>query len=81
MIAPKLLSYTSVDFPTKAKMNLYIKLLEQRDNDKKNNEKLKEAGLLRRSLSQIWNTQNILRIGISSKNKDENSFKNYCVNL
>ncbi len=81
MIAPKLLSYTSVDFPTKAKMNLYIKLLEQRDNDKKNNEKLKEAGLLRRSLSQIWNTQNVLRIGISSKNKDENSFKNYCVNL
>ena len=62
-------------------MNLYIKLLEQRDNDKKNNEKLKEAGLLRRSLSQIWNTQNVLRIGISSKNKDENSFKNYCVNL
>ena len=81
MIAPKLLSYTSVDFPTKAKMNLYIKLLEQRDNDKKNNEKLKEAGLLRRSLSQIWNTQNVLRIGISSKNKDENSFKNYCVNV
>ena len=35
MIAPKLLSYTSVNFPTKAKMNLYIKLLEQRDIDKK----------------------------------------------
>ena len=62
-------------------MNLYIKLLEQRDNDKKILKKLKEAELLRRSLSQIWNAQNVLRIDISSKYKDGNSFKNYCVNV
>ena len=45
----KLLSYTLIDFPSKAQMNLYIKYIEQIENDKSNSEKLLNAGLVRRT--------------------------------
>ena len=70
----KLLSYTTIDFQTKAQMNLYIKYIEQVENDKYSSEKLQKAGLLRRTHSQIWNSQNVFRIGISFEYKDEQCF-------
>ena len=53
----KLLSYTTIDFPSKAQMNLYIKYIEQIENDISNSEKLLNAGLVRRTHSQIWNSK------------------------
>ena len=70
----KLLSYTTVDFPTKAQLNLYIKYFEQRDNDKQAMAKFKEAGLLKRTVTQIWNSNNVYRIGITFEYKDEKSY-------
>ena len=70
----KLLSYTTIDFQTKAQMNLYIKYIEQVENDKYSSEKLQKAGLLRRTHSQILNSNNVFRIWISFKYKDEKCF-------
>ena len=70
----KLLSYTTIDFPSKAQMNLYIKYIEQIENDKSNSEKLLNAGLVRRTHSQIWNSNNVFRIGITFEYKDEKCF-------
>tara|TARA_X000000950_G_scaffold16703_1_gene18189 strand:- start:2 stop:157 length:156 start_codon:yes stop_codon:yes gene_type:complete len=49
----KLSSYTIVDFPTKAQLNLFLKYVEQRNNDKVVIEEMKEAGLVKRIVSQI----------------------------
>ena len=70
----KLLSYTTIDFPSKAQMNLYIKYIEQIENDKSNSKKLLNAGLVRRTHSQIWNSNNVFRIGITFEYKDEKCF-------
>ena len=69
----KLLSYTTIDFPSKAQMNLYIKYIEQIENDKSNSEKLLNAGLVRRTHSQIWNSNNVFRIGITLNTKMKNA--------
>ena len=61
----KLSSYTIVDFPTKAQLNLFLKYVEQRNNDKLVIQEMKDAGLLKRIVSQIWNTTNAYRIGIT----------------
>ena len=61
----KLSSYTIVDFPTKAQLNLFLKYVEQRNNDKLVIEEMKEAGLIKRIVSQIWNATNAYRIGIT----------------
>ena len=71
----KLLSYTLIDFPSKAQMNLYIKYIEQIENDKSNSEKLQNAGLVRRTHSQIWNSNNVFRIGVTFEYEDEKCFK------
>ena len=42
----KLSSYTIVDFPTKAQLNLFLKYVEQRNNDKLVIQEMKDAGLL-----------------------------------
>ena len=39
----KLSCYTIVDFPTKARLNLFLKYVEQRNNDKGVIEEMKEA--------------------------------------
>ena len=70
----KLLSYTLIDFPSKAQMNLYIKYIEQIENDKSNSEKLLNAGLVRRTHSQIWNSNNVFRIGVTFEYEDEKCF-------
>ena len=41
----KLASYTIVDFPTKAQLNLFLKYMEQRNNDKIVIEEMKKADL------------------------------------
>ena len=71
----KLLSYTLIDFPSKAQMNLYIKYIEQIENDKSNSEKLLNAGLVRRTHTQIWNSNNVFRIGVTFEYEDEKAYK------
>ena len=73
----KLSSYTIVDFPTKAQLNLFLKYMEQRNNDKIVIEEMKEAGLIKRIVSQIWNATNAYRIGITYEYKDEESFSKF----
>ena len=70
----KLSSYTIVDFPTKAQLNLFLKYVEQRNNDKLVIQEMKDAGLLKRIVSQIWNATNAYRIGITYEYKNEESF-------
>ena len=67
----KLSSYTIVDFPTKAQLNLFLKYVEQRNNDKLVIQEMKDAGLLKRIVSQIWNATNAYRIGITYEYKNE----------
>ena len=77
----KLSSYTIVDFPTKAQLNLFLKYVEQRNNDKIVIEEMKEAGLVKRIVSQIWNATNAYRIGITYEYKDEESFTKFQIVL
>ena len=77
----KLSSYTIVDFPTKAQLNLFLKYVEQRNNDKVVIEEMKEAGLVKRIVSQIWNATNAYRIGITYEYKDEESFTKFQIVL
>ena len=77
----KLSSYTIVDFPTKAQLNLFLKYVEQRNNDKVVIEEMREAGLVKRIVSQIWNATNAYRIGITYEYKDEESFTKFQVVL
>ena len=77
----KLSSYTIVDFPTKAQLNLFLKYVEQRNNDKIVIEEMKEAGLIKRIVSQIWNATNAYRIGITYEYKDEESFTKFQIVL
>ena len=77
----KLSSYTIVDFPTKAQLNLFLKYVEQRNNDKLVIQEMKDAGLLKRIVSQIWNATNAYRIGITYEYKDEESFTKFQVVL
>ena len=77
----KLSSYTIVDFPTKAQLNLFIKYVEQRNNDKVVIEEMREAGLVKRIVSQIWNATNAYRIGITYEYKDEESFTKFQIVL
>ena len=73
----KLSSYTIVDFPTKAQLNLFLKYMEQRNNDMLVIQEMKEAGLIKRVVSQIWNATNAYRIGITYEYKDEESFAKF----
>ena len=77
----KLSSYTIVDFPTKAQLNLFLKYVEQRNNDNVVIEEMKEAGLVKRIVSQIWNATNAYRIGITNEYKDEESFTKFQIVL
>ena len=77
----KLSSYTIVDFPTKAQLNLFLKYVEQRNNDKVIIEEMREAGLVKRIVSQIWNANNAYRIGITYEYKDEESFTKFQIVL
>ena len=77
----KLSSYTIVDFPTKAQLNLFLKYVEQRNNDKVVIEEMKDAGLVKRIVSQIWNATNAYRIGITYEYKDEESFTKFQIVL
>ena len=77
----KLSSYTIVDFPTKAQLNLFLKYVEQRNNDKVVIEEMREAGLVKRIVSQIWNATNAYRIGITYEYKDEESFTKFQIVL
>ena len=77
----KLSSYTIVDFPSKAQLNLFLKYVEQRNNDKVVIEEMKEAGLVKRIVSQIWNATNAYRIGITYEYKDEESFTKFQIVL
>ena len=77
----KLSSYTIVDFPTKAQLNLFLKYVEQRNNDKVIIEEMREAGLVKRIVSQIWNATNAYRIGITYEYKDEESFTKFQIVL
>ena len=77
----KLSSYTIVDFPSKAQLNLFLKYVEQRNNDKVVIEEMKEAGLVKRIVSQIWNATNAYRIGITYEYKNEESFTKFQIVL
>ena len=77
----KLSSYTIDDFPTKAQLKLFLKYVEQRNNDKIVIEEMKEAGLVKRIVSQIWNATNAYRIGITYEYKDEESFTKFQIVL
>ena len=77
----KLSSYTIVDFPTKAQLNLFLKYVEQRNNDKVVIEEMREAGLVKRIVSQIWNATSAYRIGITYEYKDEESFTKFQIVL
>lgn len=77
----KLSSYTIIDFPTKAQLNLFLKYVEQRNNDKVVIEEMREAGLVKRIVSQIWNATNAYRIGITYEYKDEESFTKFQIVL
>ena len=77
----KIASCTIVDFPTKAQLNLFLKYVEQRNKDKFVIQEMKKAGLIKRVVSQIWNTTNAYRIGIIHEYKDEESFTKFQVVL
>ena len=72
----KLISYTTLDFQTDAHLKLYLKYFEERDKDTKVTKSLKEAGLLRRTVSQVWNAKDVHRLGLYFEYKDEKSYQN-----
>ena len=55
--------------------------MEQRNNDKVVIEEMKDAGLVKRIVSQIWNATNSYRIGITYEYKDEESFTKFQIVL
>ena len=55
--------------------------MEQRNSDKVVIEEMKEAGLVKRIVSQIWNATKAYRTGITYEYKDEESFTKFQIVL
>ena len=72
----KLMSYNTQDFPTKFHMEAQIKELEKITSDIEMVNKLKRAGLISYTLTQVWNKQGKFRLGHYWSYKDEKSFVN-----
>jgi len=72
----KLMSYNTQDFPTKFHMEAHIKELEKITSDIEMVNKLKRAGLISYTLTQVWNKQGKFRLGHYWSYKDEKSFVN-----
>ena len=55
--------------------------MEQRNKDKFVIQEMKQAGLIKRVVCQIWNATNAYRIGITYEYKDKESFTKFQVVL
>ena len=73
MTESTLLNYTTADFSTKADMEIRIyRWQEQRE---KYLPKLQEKGMLRFTITRVWNKEGVFRIGYLFEYKNEKAFK------
>ena len=73
MSEPTLINYTTADFSSKADMEVRIyKWQEQRD---KYLPKLKARGMLRFTITRVWNKEGVFRIGYLFEYKNEKAYK------
>ena len=73
MSETKLINYTTADFATKADMELRIyKWQEHKD---KYLPKLKSKGMVRFSITRVWNKEGVFRIGYLFEYRDEKAYK------
>ena len=73
MSQTKLINYTTADFATKADMELRIyKWQEHKD---KYLPKLQSKGMLRFSITRVWNKEGVFRIGYLFEYRDEKAYK------
>ena len=73
MSESKLINYTTADFATKADMELRIyKWQESKD---KHLPKLQSKGMLRFSITRVWNKEGVFRIGYLFEYRDESAYK------
>ena len=70
----KLISYTIVDFQSKQDMELFLRRWEDRKDEWL--QKFKDAGMLSNINTQIWDKENIFRLGRIFTYKDDKSFLN-----
>ena len=73
MTESTLLNYTTADFSTKADMEIRIyRWQEQRD---KYLPKLQAKGMLRFTITRVWNKEGVFRIGYLFEYKNEKAYK------
>ena len=73
MTEPTLLNYTTADFSTKADMEIRIyRWQEHRD---KYLPKLQAKGMLRFTITRVWNKEGVFRIGYLFEYKNEKAYK------
>ena len=70
----KLMSYNQEDFPTKFHMEAQINRVQEITKNEELKGKLKEAGLVKYTMTQVWNKQGKFRLGHYWSYKDEKAF-------
>ncbi len=70
----KLMSYNQQDFPTKFHMEGAINRVQKITEEENIKQKLKNAGLVSYTLTQVWNKQGKFRLGHYWAYKDEKAF-------
>ena len=68
----KLMNYITSDFQTKSDMK--VGEIEWKKIVDKKFQKLKKAGAVRQTVSQIWNKEGVFRLGFMWEYKDEKAF-------
>ena len=63
-----------MDFATKAELELWVETHEQRVWTPETMKELSKAGLVRRTVAQVWNKQNH-RVTVVFEYEDENAYK------
>ena len=71
-MTPKLMSYNTDDFQSKAHMEMFIAEIEK--NVDAMGDQMRDAGLLSFTVTQVWNKQGKFRIGTYWAYRDEKAF-------
>ena len=71
-MTPRLMSYNQIDFQSKFHLEAELKRMEELVKQTK--DKVKKAGLLSFTVTQIWNKQGNNRLGIHYAYRDEKAF-------
>ena len=73
MSESKLINYTTADFATKGDMEL--RTYKWQEHKDKHLPKLQSKGMLRFSITRVWNKEGVFRIGYLFEYKNEKAYK------